>query len=65
MKIRHATFQAERNKNIWQDRCNGMTYKDLAQKYGLTQPRVRDIYEDYDRHYNTEAWKKRNGFVYY
>ena len=65
MTIRDPQFKAERNKSIWQDRCNGMIYKDLAQKYGLTQPRVRQIYESYDRHYNTEAWKKRNGFVYY
>lgn len=62
MNKRDPQFKAERNKSIWQDRCNGMIYKDLAQKYGLSQPRVRQIYESYDRWYNNANWKMRMGF---
>ena len=65
MTIRDPQFKFERNKSIWQDRRNGMIYKDLAKKYGITQPRARQIYESYDRWYNNDEWKKRHGFVYY
>lgn len=64
MTKRDPKFKAERNKSIWQDRCNGMIYKDLAQKYGLTLTRVRQIYECYDRWYNKEGWKKRMGITW-
>lgn len=63
MTRREYSFKAERNKSIWQDRTNGMKYREIAEKYAITQCRARQVFESYDRHYNKEQWKIRNGFV--
>ena len=62
MTIRDSKFREERNKNVWQDRRSGMKYWELAEKYGVTQARVRQIFESYDQHYNKEEWKIRTNF---
>lgn len=41
-----AQYQMERNRDIYIDRLyNGMMYKDLSIKYGLSRNRCRQIYE--------------------
>ena len=41
--------KAERNKTIWQERKDGATLQAIANKYGLTRERVRQIVATEDR----------------
>lgn len=42
------SFKGERNHDLFIDRLyNGMSYKELSIKYGITMNRCRQIYERY------------------
>ena len=38
-----------RNIDLWTDRNNGFTYKELSEKYRITRERCRQIYLNTDR----------------
>lgn len=44
-------FNTERNRDIYIDRLyNGMQYKDISAKYGISIERCRQIYMKYKRY---------------
>lgn len=47
----------QRRKDIYNMRESGMTYKEIAEVYGVTRERVRQLYEKQKRIYiNDNKW---------
>jgi len=41
--------ETERNRTIYEECLNGASYKQLAEKYGITPSRVKDLFEREDK----------------
>lgn len=52
-----AEEKLERNKAIFNDRNNGMTYKELSKKYGLSESRLNQIILNMKRKSEKNEWK--------
>lgn len=60
-------MKLERNLELWYDRNNGFTYKELSEKYDITKERCRQIFLKMDRKMSTtdlEAKKKMINILY-
>lgn len=52
--------EKERNKEIYEDCLKGVSYKELAEKHGITVARVKDLFEREDK---KEKYRSNEIFV--